>query len=273
MASEQYKFQKLTPIHDAKLSVYKDALDFVFENADIKNVAISGAYSAGKSSVIETYEQEKAGTKFLHISLAYFESATPDDKEEPLDHNKPLIKENVLEGKILNQLIHQIDAAKIPQTNFRVKQPVSRKKSIFQAILGLLFLIAFLFAWNFDSWVSYLNAQPTLLPWLSWSIVPAVPLIGWGIVAILTFLLFYTVIQTQKNKNLLKKVSVQGNEIEIFAQSDDSYFDKYLNEVLYLFENSGADAIVFEDMDRYNANLIFQRLREVNTLIVIAGVY
>ena len=57
-----------------------------------------------------------------------------------------------------------------------------------------------------------------------------------------------------------------GNEIEIFEESDDSYFDKYLNEVLYLFENVDADVIVFEDMDRFNANKIFERLREVNTL-------
>ena len=59
---------------------------------------------------------------------------------------------------------------------------------------------------------------------------------------------------------------MQGNEIEIFEESDDSYFDKYLNEVLYLFENVDADVIVFEDMDRFNANKIFERLREVNTL-------
>ena len=59
---------------------------------------------------------------------------------------------------------------------------------------------------------------------------------------------------------------MQGNEIEIFEESDDSYFDKYLNEVLYLFENVDADVIVFEDMDRFNAKKIFERLREVNTL-------
>lgn len=199
MASEKNKFQKLTPVHDAKLSIYKDALDFVFENADIKNVAISGAYSAGKSSVIETYEHEKAGTKFLHISLAYFESATSDDEKETPESKKPLVKENVLEGKILNQLIHQIDAAKIPQTNFRVKQPVSPKSSVFQAVLGLLFLIAVLFTWNFDSWASYLNAQPALLPWLSWSTVPAAPLISSGIVAsAFTFLYCYSNSKKQK---------------------------------------------------------------------------
>ncbi|MFR1060992.1 MAG: hypothetical protein ACLSEY_11190 [Enterocloster sp.] len=61
-------------------------------------------------------------------------------------------------------------------------------------------------------------------------------------------------------------MNLQGNEIEIFEERDDSYFDKYLNEVLYLFENADADVIVFEDMDRFNANRIFERLREVNTL-------
>lgn len=267
MASEKYKFQKLTPVHDAKLSIYKDALDFVFENPDINNIAISGAYSAGKSSVIETYEQEKNTTKFLHISLAYFESVDPSAGKTVPTAEKGIVKENILEGKILNQLIHQIDAANIPQTNFRVKQPVSKNRSALQAIIGLLFLIAILFSLNFHSWAAYVEAQPLLLPWLSWSIAPIAPLVSCGIIMLLLFLLFYTVIQIQKNKNLLKKVSVQGNEIEIFAQSDDSYFDKYLNEVLYLFENSGADTIVFEDMDRYNANHIFQRLREVNTLI------
>ena len=73
-------------------------------------------------------------------------------------------------------------------------------------------------------------------------------------------------IKIQKNKNVFRKLNLQGNEIEIFEESDDSYFDKYLNEVLYLFENADADVIVFEDMDRFNANRIFERLREVNTL-------
>ena len=73
-------------------------------------------------------------------------------------------------------------------------------------------------------------------------------------------------ISIQKNKNIFRKLNLKGNEIEIFEESDDSYFDKYLNEVLYLFENADADVIVFEDMDRFNANKIFERLREVNTL-------
>lgn len=87
----------------------------------------------------------------------------------------------------------------------------------------------------------------------------------------LALLLFtaYGLISMQKNKNIFRKLNLKGNEIEIFEECDESYFDKYLNEVLYLFENVDADVIVFEDMDRFNANKIFERLREVNTLVNI----
>lgn len=76
----------------------------------------------------------------------------------------------------------------------------------------------------------------------------------------------YRVVYIQENKNIFRKLSIQGNEIEIFEDSEDSFFDKYLNEVLYLFENADADVIVFEDMDRFDASEIFERLREINTL-------
>ena len=53
---------------------------------------------------------------------------------------------------------------------------------------------------------------------------------------------------------IFKKIGLKGIvEFEIFGNQDDSYFDKYLNEVIYLFEHSGADVIVFEDLDRYEA--------------------
>jgi hypothetical protein len=270
-----YKFQKLTPIHDANLNIYKDALDFVFANGDIKNVGILGAYSAGKSSVIESYKAIHPEKRFLHISLAYFESAdTIEAKNGELEseHTKTfqnVIEENVLEGKILNQLIHQIDTAKIPQTNFRVKRHVSRFKTILVSLGVLLFICMFAYLFSFNSWKQYIGGLSVLWikNYLMWTTNSACLLFCAIILAGLLTLLVYNIIQLQKNKSLFKKLSVQGNEIEIFEQNDNSYFDKYLNEVLYLFENSEADVIVFEDMDRYNTNQIFQRLREINTLI------
>ena len=91
-------------------------------------------------------------------------------------------------------------------------------------------------------------------------------LVAGVIILVIAYVFVHSAIKLQKNKNIFKRLNVQGNEIEIFENQDDSFFDKYLNEVLYLFENSQTDVIVFEDMDRFEMNHIFERLREVNTL-------
>lgn len=260
MTESQYRFERLTPTDDVDLSIYENAIDYVFDNPDIRNVAISGAYSAGKSSVLASYKKKHGNLRFLHISLAHFESPDKEDEQD--------VKESVLEGKILNQLIHQISPDKIPQTNFRVKKKISSKSIVVKTLETIALLVAILYFVFFDSWKEYVFTLPDnqLKSFLKLSAHPYALLIdGIVIIGILSFLI-YGLIKIQKNKNVFRKLNLQGNEIEIFEESDDSYFDKYLNEVLYLFENAEADVIVFEDMDRFNANRIFERLREVNTL-------
>lgn len=107
------QFEKLTPKTDIDISVYEQALDFIFDNNDIKNVGLTGSYGSGKSTVIETYKAKNPKKNFINISLANFRT-TNEERER--------IKESVLEGKIINQLIHQIPYKKIPQTKFKVKK-------------------------------------------------------------------------------------------------------------------------------------------------------
>ena len=260
MSENKYHFERLTPIDSVDLNVYEEAIDFVFNHSDVRNVAISGAYSAGKSSVLASYKKKHSDLHFLHISLAHFKSPNEKDTTE--------VKESVLEGKILNQLIHQIPSDKIPQTNFRVKKRISRLHIIIQTLKIIVLLVAIIHFLFFDSWKSYVSALH--IDWLKsilkFSVQPYNLMIDGIIIIILVYSFIHGLIKIQKNKNVFRKLNLQGNEIEIFEESDDSYFDKYLNEVLYLFENVDADVIVFEDMDRFNANKIFERLREVNTL-------
>lgn len=259
MEHKKYYFEKLTPVNDIDISVYEEAIDYIFDNADITNVAISGSYSAGKSSVIDTYKEKHEEHKFMHISLAHFESPNEDNGE---------IKESVLEGKILNQLIHQIPAEKIPQTNFRVKKDTGKSR-IFMMSLVLCLLIGsvafLLLSNNISSFVRELpeNVVKNVLTVVTGEYATIVVVL---ILVVSSVICIYNVVKIQHNKNIFHKVSVQGNTIEIFEKQDESYFDKYLNEVLYLFEQVDADVIVFEDMDRFNANSIFERLREVNHL-------
>ena len=260
MAENKYHFERLTPIDNMDLDVYEEAIDYVFNNPDVKNVAISGAYSAGKSSVLASYKKRHNDLRFLHISLAHFKSPDQEDETE--------VKESVLEGKILNQLIHQIPSDKIPQTHFRVKKRISPVSIIIKTLETIALLTAIIYFMFFDSWKSYVSILPYnwLKSILELSAHPYALMVDGIIIITLSSFLIYGLIKIQKNKNVFRKLNLQGNEIEIFEESDDSYFDKYLNEVLYLFENVDADVIVFEDMDRFNANKIFERLREVNTL-------
>lgn len=262
MTQKYYNFEKLTPDKDADISVYEEAIEFVFDNSDVTNIAISGAYGAGKSSVIESYEKKHDDKNFLHISLAHFE---PTERNESEDS----VKETTLEGKILNQLIHQIPVDRIPQTNFRVKKDVGRRNIIIITILLYVLLgsITFISMSNkIPNWVDALcdGRLKSLLAIFTNDFTvffAAIALAGSA------FICIYNTVKVQKNKNLFHKVTVQGNTIEIFENKDESYFDKYLNEVLYLFEQVEADVIVFEDMDRFNSNVIFERLREVNNLV------
>ena len=75
MCRNRYNFQKLTSIKDADISVYEEAIDFVFKNDDIKNVAITGSYSSEKSSVLETYKYKHSDKRFIHLSFTHFRAS------------------------------------------------------------------------------------------------------------------------------------------------------------------------------------------------------
>ena len=265
MAESKYHFERLTPIDDMDLEVYEEAIDYVFDNPDIKNVAITGAYSAGKSSVLASYKKKHKELRFLHISLAHFQSS---DKENETKENKKGANESALEGKILNQLIHQIPSEKIPQTNFKVKKTISPKSVLIRTIVVVLLSVSIIYFTCFNMWKDYVNSLSDnwFKSLLSFSTNQYALIVVGITITCLFSLIVYELINIQKNRNIFRKLNLQGNEIEIFEESDDSYFDKYLNEVLYLFENSDANVIVFEDMDRFNTIKIFERLREINTL-------
>lgn len=259
---QKIKFQKLTPTSAVDLSVYEDAFEYVFDNDDIRNIAISGPYSAGKSSLLESYKKSHKDKTFLHISLAHFKEPNNDEDTDVSN------VETVLEGKILNQLIQQIDEKNIPQTNFRIKRATNNNSSIIISLLAVLFTMCILHLSYFDKWCNWVCgiSDSFIKKILLFFTDPYTMLISGVVALIILGMGIRKLLILQKNKNIFRKLNFQGNEIEIFGDSDSSYFDKYLNEVLYIFENSGVDAIVFEDIDRFDDNKIFERLREINTL-------
>lgn len=281
---KKYVYQKFTPYTDVDLQSYKDAFDYVFAHEDVINVAISGTYGSGKSSLIESLKKELQNPesnlsiegskykKFLHISLAHFhysQNETSVSHQSNSNQSDGFNELSILESKILNQLIHQIPAEQIPQSNFVVKRIINNRNIVgitIYSFLSILFLVNIIFseAWKEfvlslnNGWYKYLLLVSTSKQFLLCSGI-------WFAISVAIFL-FYT-IKLQRHKNIFKKLKFQGNEIEIGIECNDSFFDKYLNEVVYVFANADADVIVFEDIDRFENRLIFERLREINTLV------
>ncbi|UTI53327.1 hypothetical protein LDJ86_08020 [Fusobacterium polymorphum ATCC 10953] len=283
---EESIFYDLTPINDIELGIYEEAINFSLKNDKILNVAISGSYGSGKSSLLETYKKNHPEKKFLNISLTHFNSMensgnikeknmkgnnnTGQDNLEENDNEKTKSLANVLEAKILNQMLHQISEKNIPLTDFKIKGKFSKLRLVFSTIFILVFILSFFQIIFFNQWYNFIIGLYNIkfiYNIFKISTYPYFKLISGITLFILLGIYIYKILKFQKTKNFLKKLNIQGNEFEIAGDNEDSYFDKYLNEVIYLFENSGVDAIIFEDIDRYEISEIFERLREINKLI------
>ena len=279
-------FYDLTPTNDIELGIYEEAINFSLKNDKILNVAISGSYGSGKSSLLESYKNEHPEKKFLHISLTHFNSMenSGNIKEKNMERNNNVKQDNleendnektkslatILEAKILNQMLHQISEKNIPLTNFKMKGKFSKLGLVFSTIFILIFILSFFQIIFFNQWYSFITGLyhiKFIYNIFKITTYPYFELISGIILSILLGIFIYKTLKFQKTKNFLKKLNIQGNEFEIASDNEDSYFDKYLNEVIYLFENSGVDVIIFEDIDRYEISEIFERLREINKLV------
>ena len=51
------------------------------------------------------------------------------------------------------------------------------------------------------------------------------------------------------------------------SESSASFFDEYLDEIVYFFQTSETGVVIFEDLDRFKDPHIFETLRELNLLL------
>ncbi|MGN0405747.1 MAG: hypothetical protein ACI4F1_11035 [Bariatricus sp.] len=161
-----------------------------------------------KSSVIESYKNKHRELNFVHISLAHF--TNPDEEE------MNIVRESVLEGKILNQLIHQISVEKIPQTNFRVKKETSKKEIILMTAILSLLLGSVTYLLLFGTMSSFVGnlSDGIIKDLLSVFTGNYTAIIVAAIAVISSITCIYNLIKIQINKNLFHRISIQGNEID-----------------------------------------------------------
>ena len=278
--TENIKFYSLAPVESDNYDKYQDAFNFALNSDDeskkITNIAVTGPYASGKSSVIENVKNKFGTDKFITLSLTNFNSGDMED-------DKIIIKSHVeedLEAQLINQLIHKIDSKKIEDSRFLISHKIDsdlksikdkiykNKKIIFLLVssITILLLSGDMFANTTNLIEKYFSKYINII----FSIFEAVKLIAIFIIAGISIKylpkILYQIISLIK-KNKFKRINLYGNEIELFNNKDNSIFDKYTDEILYLFKNAGVSYFIFEDIDRYEDITIFKKLREINILL------
>lgn len=266
-------YRDLTPESDTKNSEeYIRALHWAIKNKDVKNIALSGPYGSGKSSVIKTYLKKYPKTKYLSISLAAFSTPTKsvngeDDKTTLLADDWTLddVDENVIEEGILKQLFYRVDVGKIPQSRYRKIKKLSYWKMFFTILMLTVVASAVYLEINpnvledFKNTVINNGAFFHLNQWLSYAVFTVTI---FGVLLLITTVLKYVMSNFRiANINLGDKASISKKE------EKESIFDKSLDEIVYFFESTTYNTVFIEDLDRFNQPNIFIKLRELNTVI------
>lgn len=258
------------------------ALDWALHNPKITNIALTGPYGSGKSSVIASYCRLHPKCRAINISLATFDGNTwdkihellkkPDNDWTHADIHELKTKlehgiqadlnelEDELERGILKQLFYKVNADRIPLSRYRKLHHFRIKKYLFGVMASLIVAVAIAylllpepvsvlvedFMTRFDSFTSIIK------------ILSALVVVILGISGVVRFIM---------TKFTVKEISVGDASVQGEVTSTESVFNKNIDEILYFFERTKYNVVFIEDLDRFNTTAIFIKLREINKIL------
>lgn len=248
-------YEALTPKNNIENGQeYMAALDWALSKSDIHNIAISGPYGSGKSSVIESYLNQHTGLKTLRISLAAFNLG------EMICGEGEEIDEKLLEAGILKQLFYSVDSNKIPQSRYRKLQPETKWKNRLIGLLMLIILcgvICFIVPDKTSAFIINVND----LFWYETIMV------YFGLFGAAWYILTGIAKWFMKNGNIKEVQILDKATLMNEKDGEESIFNKNMDEIVYFFEQTKLEVVVIEDLDRFKSTNIFVALRELNNIL------
>lgn len=264
MAEDDKVYKKeiisLAPTHNAEdvEKIYRKYIDEAlsekeYQNSEKyknKNIAITGGYGAGKSSILNTYfrtnkfENEPLKEKVLYVSLGSFiENDNNSDN-----------KEKSIEISILQQIIYSVSKEEIPFSRITRIDNNYRETISWSGIIAFLATPIITFTMGFfKNAGKYYNTIASI--------------IGVIIFLFIWFIIYYII-----NKFNINTIHFGINNAKAEINNDElSLLNKYIDELVYFFKKTNKEIIVFEDIDRLEeCQKIFSKLKEVNSIINIA---
>lgn len=291
--THENQFSPLTPVllEPEKIKRYERELLNGLGNDQVRNIAITGEYGAGKSSVLRTFVHRHPEYVYAFVSLATFgkdteisgavdlvseadrtgtvssgsgrlpeppakvgQNAKPDDSKAESD----LVAR--IEETIVQQLLYAVPAKTVPKTRLKRIDQASGVKIWWKTVCyGLLILVAF------RLYVPMAEKLPKiepswLLEWLLW--IPSS--IAVGMAALGCIYLLHAALRLISLFSI-DGLTLKGGKLETTHHC--SVLHKNIDEIIYCFERSSVDVVIIEDLDRFGIPDVFTRLREINFII------
>lgn len=252
-------YRSLGPIDDIQEGEgFVEALNWAIQQKNIFNIALTGNYGSGKSSIIQTLlkKNNDINERTITISLANFNNIK----------NSGDSSLNNLEKGILKQLFYKLDSSSIPNSKFKKIRNINFKSDYIQSLFvniitftALYFIFPNLIRpilYNFTNGIKNFYGS-----WILGLIMFAVSL------ALFLAILVY-IYEFYLTKIHINALNIGNNHFQVNTSQNETVFDKYLDEIIYFFEeNKIYDTIIFEDLDRFKNLEIFIKLRELNRIL------
>ncbi|WP_410742746.1 YobI family P-loop NTPase [Citrobacter koseri] len=259
------RYDTLAPktINDGSMREYFIALKYALSQKDVRNIAITGSYGAGKSTVISSFMKYHCDDKYINVSLAGFDMTENETTVSPTHQE--------VELSILQQILYKENREKLPDS--RIDRIIDRGphyvRGTYRALLKVIVPIAVAaFIIYFKTIAEFLSLPP------SWTEVFNAHYIIKGIILVLlafTALYFITASASRigifDKKLKLSKIALLSGDVEASEQETPSLLNNCLDEIVYFFTRLEYKVVIFEDLDRLGTPEIFVKLREINKIV------
>lgn len=268
------EYRDLAPIDDASgCEEHIKALEWAVASNRIKNIALSGPYGSGKSSIIETFLRRNplVQERSIKISLATFTEETDD--------GPVIVPENLEEG-ILKQLFYKIKQSKIPQSRYRKLHKIEYWPILWKTVLCSLVALAILFVFwpnTYDAGCDlilnagskiYNSIRPAEEVAISEDLLAGISFSSFALLSLLMLAGCARTLQLFATRLSIKEIKLPADATIGQKDSDgESIFNKNMDEIVYFFETTNFRVVFIEDLDRFKDPEIFIQLRELNTLL------
>lgn len=249
----------LTPIYDEEhhASYVNHLVTAITSDPPVHNVALAGAYGTGKSSILQGVKQalsgsadRKARIPLVEISLSNINE--PSEKVAKASGEPSLSA--ALQKEVVKRLLYSQSPHQLPLSRFKRIAEFRWQRAIWIALgaTGVLWVILLL-TFGSSGIGQYFEGR-RLAPGLG---------VGMGSLVSIGILL---IVQYFMHRHAVHEVSFGAASIKL-SDTAGSYFDQFLDEIIYFFNRTGTRYVFFEDLDRFNDPDIFRALRDLNSIL------